>query len=127
MKQPDHVIGWVEIPAVDLKRATRFYEAIFQTKLQPMELGNGLKMAMFPVKEGGVGGALCEHKDFYTPSHEGPLVYLSAEPDLQQVLDRIKKEGGKELVPKTQISEEYGYMAVFEDCEGNRVALHSSN
>jgi predicted enzyme related to lactoylglutathione lyase len=125
MELRKNVIGWVEIPAVDLGRAKKFYEAIFQTELQHMELGNELKMAMFPVEEGGVSGALCEHKDFYTPSHEGPLVYLSAGPDLQQVLDRIKEQGGKELVPKTQISEDYGFMAVFEDCEGNRVALHS--
>jgi len=125
MELRDNVIGWVEIPAADLDRAKKFYETIFETELQNMEPGNGLKMAMFPVKEGGVSGALCEHKDFYKPSHDGALVYLNADPDLQRVLDRIKKQGGNELVPKTQISEEYGYMAVFEDSEGNRVALHS--
>jgi predicted enzyme related to lactoylglutathione lyase len=125
MEAKENVVGWFEIPATDLKRAKKFYETIFETELQNMELGNGLKMAMFPVKEGGIGGALCEHKDFYKPSHDGLLVYLNADPDLQQVLDRIKEQGGKELVTKTQISEDYGYMAVFEDCEGNRVALHS--
>jgi len=31
----------------------------------------------------------------------------------------------KILVPKTQISEDYGYMAMFIDTEGNRIALHS--
>lgn len=125
MEAKENVVGWFEIPATDLKRAKKFYEAIFETELQNMELGDGLKMAMFPVKEGGIGGALCEHKDFYKPSHDGLLVYLNADPDLQQVLDRIKEQGGRELVTKTQISEDYGYMAVFEDCEGNRVALHS--
>ncbi|HKL18508.1 MAG TPA: hypothetical protein VJ905_06055, partial [Halalkalibaculum sp.] len=67
MELRDNVIGWVEIPAADLDRAKKFYETIFETELQNMELGNGLKMAMFPVKEGGVSGALCEHKDFYKP------------------------------------------------------------
>ncbi len=33
--------------------------------------------------------------------------------------------GGSILVPKQQISPEHGYMAVFFDTEGNRVALHS--
>lgn len=33
--------------------------------------------------------------------------------------------GGKIVVPKTEISPEYGHMAVFIDTEGNRVALHS--
>jgi len=50
---------------------------------------------------------------------------LNANPDVQVVLDRIEKAGGKIIVAKTQISPEYGYMAVFIDTEGNRVALHS--
>jgi len=40
-------------------------------------------------------------------------------------LDRIEKAGGKIIQPKTQISPEYGYMGVFLDTEGNRIALHS--
>lgn len=92
-----------------------------------MTLQNGLKMAFFPVEKGGVGSALCEHKDYYHPGHEGPLVYLSANPDLQQVLERVDNYGGAVIVPKTRISEEFGFMAVFEDCEGNRIALHSNS
>jgi uncharacterized protein len=30
------------------------------------------------------------------------------------------------LVPKTQISKEYGYMAVILDTEGNRIAFHNA-
>jgi hypothetical protein len=37
----------------------------------------------------------------------------------------VEAAGGKVLVPKTQISEDYGYMAMFLDTEGNRIALHS--
>ena len=33
-------------------------------------------------------------------------------------------EGGATLMPKTGIGE-HGYIAHFQDCEGNRVALHS--
>jgi predicted enzyme related to lactoylglutathione lyase len=33
--------------------------------------------------------------------------------------------GGKIVAPKTEISPEHGYMALFIDTEGNRVALHS--
>ena len=56
----------------------------------------------------------------------GPLVYLNAEPDLAIVLGRVERAGGKVTVPKRQISPEHGYMAVFIDSEGNRVALHST-
>jgi hypothetical protein len=73
-----------------------------------------------------VGGALCYNKEFYKPSStDGPLIYLNGNPDVQNILDKIEVAGGKILVPKTQISPEYGYMAVFVDTEGNRIALHS--
>ena len=117
---------WFEIPAKDIARAKKFYEAIFETKLQELTLANNLKMALFPVEKGTVGAALCEHKDFYHPGHQGPLVYLNADPDLKNVLDRVIASGGRTLMPKTQISPEFGFMALFEDCEGNRIALHSS-
>jgi predicted enzyme related to lactoylglutathione lyase len=121
-----HAIDWFEIPTSDLERACAFYEKIFQFKLQPMELANRLRMAMFPVDPTqSVGGALCHHPEFYSPSATGTLVYLNADPDLAAVLGRIGKAGGKIVVPKTQISPEYGFMAVFIDSEGNRVALHS--
>jgi predicted enzyme related to lactoylglutathione lyase len=121
-----HAIDWFEIPTVDLERACAFYEKIFEFKLQPMTLANRLRMAMFPVNPAeSVGGALCHHPEFYTPSQTGTLVYLNADPDLAAVLGRVEKAGGKIVVPKTQISPEYGFMAVFLDSEGNRVALHS--
>ena len=122
MKQ---AVSWVEIPAADLDRAQQFYEFLFEMEMEPMTLQNGLRMAVFPVEQGGVGGALCEHEEFYHPGHQGPLVYLSANPDLQKVLDRVEEHGGSILIPKTQISEEHGFMSVIEDCEGNRIALHS--
>ena len=114
-------ISWFEIPATDIERARRFYETIFAFEMKPLDLGD-LQMALFPAG----GGALNQHPTFYKPSADaGPLVYLDGGADLQVVLDRIEKAGGKVVVPKRQISPEYGYMAVFVDCEGNRVALHS--
>jgi hypothetical protein len=44
---------------------------------------------------------------------------------VQIVVDRIEAAGGTIILPKTEISPEYGYMAVFLDTEGNRIALHS--
>jgi predicted enzyme related to lactoylglutathione lyase len=118
-----NALAWFEIPATDIARARRFYETIFQFEMRPLDLGT-LQMALFPAE--GSGGALCQMPAWYKPSAEaGPLVYLNAEPDLAIVLGRVEGAGGKVTVPKRQISPEYGYMAVFIDCEGNRVALHS--
>jgi predicted enzyme related to lactoylglutathione lyase len=59
------------------------------------------------------------------PSLMVHLVYLNGNPDVQNVLDKVEAAGGKILVPKTQISPEHGYMAVFADTEGNRIGLHA--
>ena len=122
-----NAISWFEIPAVDLQRAQSFYETIFNIKLIPLDTPN-LKMRMFPLDDqmNGVGGSINYAEGFYKPSAtDGPLIYLNANPDVQVILDKIQAAGGKIIVPKTQISPEYGYMAVFIDSEGNRIALHS--
>ena len=121
-----NAISWFEIPATDLDRAQKFYEAIFGVSLIPLDTPN-LKMRMFPLENPmGVGGSINYAEGFYKPSAtDGPLIYLNANPDVQIVLDKIEAAGGKIIVPKTQISPEYGYMAVFIDSEGNRIGLHN--
>ncbi len=121
-----NAISWFEIPAVDIDRAQKFYETIFDISMPKMDLPN-IKMRMFPIEDRiGVGGAICYSGGFYKPSSsEGPLVYLNANPDVQVVLDKVESAGGKIVVDKTEISPEYGFMAVFLDTEGNRVAIHS--
>jgi predicted enzyme related to lactoylglutathione lyase len=51
------------------------------------------------------------------------MVYFSV-PDIETVLDRVSANGGKIIQEKMSIGE-YGFVAHFEDCEGNRVSLHS--
>ena len=121
-----NAISWFEIPTTNITRAQKFYEAIFDIEMIPLEVQQ-LKMRMFPIENPmNVGGALCYNEEFYKPSStDGPLIYLNANPDVQHVLDKVETAGGKIIVPKTEISPEYGHMAVFIDSEGNRVALHS--
>jgi hypothetical protein len=120
-----HAISWFEIPTTNLERAQKFYETIFGFEMVAMDMPN-LPMRMFPVTDFTfISGALTYAPDFYQPQPNGSLIYLNANPDLQLVLDRIEEAGGKILVPKTEISPDIGFMAVFLDSEGNRVALHS--
>lgn len=121
-----NAISWFEIPTMDLDRAQKFYETIFDIQMVSLDLEQ-LKMRMFPIEDPmNIGGALCFNEKFYKPSStDGPLIYLNANPDVQNVLDKVEGAGGKIVVPKTEISPEYGHMAVFIDTEGNRIALHS--
>lgn len=122
-----NAINWFEIPANDIERARKFYENIFSFEMYDLNIGDGLKMALFPAESGTVGGTLIQNKESYKPSNsEGPLLYLNANPDLQTVLDRVEAAGGMISIPKRLITEENGYMAVIIDSEGNRVALHSN-
>ena len=52
------------------------------------------------------------------------LVYLTVD-NMDGMLIRVHASGGKTLTPKMQIGD-YGFIAHFEDSEGNRVALHSN-
>lgn len=120
-------ISWFEIPSKDLDRATKFYEKIFGISLIPMDLPD-IKMRMFPVEDQmtDIGGAIVYSEGFHKPSAtDGPLIYLNGNPDVQKVLDKVEAAGGSVMVPKTEISPEYGFMAVIIDTEGNRVGLHS--
>lgn len=122
-----NAISWFEIPATNLDRATKFYETIFGVSLIAMDMEN-IKMRMFPLDDmmNNVGGAVVDSGGFHKPSAtDGPLIYLNGNPDVQSVLDKVEAAGGKIMLGKTEISPEYGFMAVIIDTEGNRIGLHS--
>lgn len=123
MTDQTNPVNWFEIPVNDLDRAKRFYETVFGFQLSLNEMGP-MKMAWFPMTTGGGGatGTLMKSGG-YTPSHAGTLVYFSV-PDIKGTLAKVDANGGQTLMPKTGIGE-HGYIAHFQDCEGNRVALHS--
>ena len=121
-----NVVGWFELPVSDMDRAVSFYENVFGFKLTRQNQGE-LEMAFFPWTEKGSGspGGLVRHRE-YTPSADGVVLYFTAfSGDVSTELSRVEANGGKVLMPRKQISEEYGYMALFLDSEGNRIALHS--
>ncbi|MFD2200384.1 VOC family protein [Shivajiella indica] len=119
------VVGWFEIPVKNMERAISFYETVFDCKLDRHQMET-IDMAWFPWdhEQGGAGGSLVKNEEFYTPSEDGVQVYFSSE-DVKIELARIKKAGGEIIQSKTLISPEIGYMALFLDSEGNRIALHS--
>lgn len=120
-----NAIGWVEIPVTDMERAMRFYETVFDLKLERHQVGP-LDMAWFPMVENKMGsaGSLVKHER-YVPSQEGVLVYFMARSgDLANELSRVEKASGRILQEKKPIGE-HGFVGVILDTEGNRIALHS--
>jgi predicted enzyme related to lactoylglutathione lyase len=125
METHENALNWFEIPVADMGRAKRFYEAIFDISMKLID-HPGMKMANFITDDmtGKVSGALAQ-SDMHIPSMDGALIYLNGNPDLEIPLSKVVGAGGKVLLPKTYINENVGYMAIFADTEGNRVALHS--
>lgn len=118
-----NALNWFEIPVTDTERAKKFYESIFEIQMFNMPM-MGMEMVMFPSMPPTSGGALVK-SEYHIPSKTGSIIYLNGNPDLQLVLNRIENAGGKITMPKTKISDDIGYMAMFIDSEGNQVALHS--
>jgi uncharacterized protein len=120
MKNP---VGYFEIPVEDLDRATRFYENVFGYEFERATV-DGNEMAWFPTYEDapGISGALAKG-EIYIPTTKGSLVYFSTD-NIDDALSRANSSGGRTLYPKTSIGA-LGWVAEFEDSEGNRIALHS--
>jgi uncharacterized protein len=120
------MVGWFEIPVNDMSRAIKFYEEVFDVKTSRNPMGE-FDMAFFPWIEDGQGspGALVKHNNHYeTSNHAGVLIYFLSD-DITTELNKVEKAGGKILQPKTLIAAQIGYMAMFEDSEGNRIALYA--
>ncbi len=125
MDQTTNSLNWFEIPAADINRSKKFYEAIFDMEMQDMDM-EGDKMAFFPWAPGSgkATGSLVQSQN-HKPSMEGTVVYLNANPAMDSVLDKVEAAGGKVLMPKMSIGE-HGHIAFIMDTEGNKVGLHSA-
>ncbi len=115
-------VTWFEIPAYNHYRSVAFYNYIFGVEMTTVEL-NGFAMGFFPA-ENGITGAIVTGNGC-VPSEVGPLVYLNAGDDLNNVLYKVNEAGGRVVLEKTFLSESAGFFALFIDSEGNRLALHS--
>ena len=116
-------ISIFEIPATDVVRAAKFYEAILNISIERMEMPE-MELGVFPYEGQTVTGVIIKAQG-YQPSADGVTVYLNGGDNLQVVLDKVDKNGGTILVPKTLHADESGYFALFLDPEGNKIGLHS--
>lgn len=114
-------VSWFEIPVYDIRRATAFYNTIYQINMETNESGD-FAMSFFPADR-GVGGALVAGPGC-TPNSTGPLIYLNAGDDMDSILSRVDGAGGRVIMNRSMISESAGSFALFIDSEGNRLALH---
>ena len=94
-------ISWFQIPASDITRAKQFYETVCEIQLEQLLASPGMEMWGFPAdwQQGEISGALVCGEGA-VPSATGTAVFLTADPDLQVMLDRVEPAGGRILIPR---------------------------
>ena len=115
----EKLISWVEIPADDFDRAVDFYNAILGLDLKKEDHGHE-KMACFPTGEGAIFS-----KKGFRPSKDGVIINLFVGNQLDETIEKIKKNGGSVIKGRTKIEAEgQAYFALFIDSEGNKLGLN---
>lgn len=114
--------SYFEISVSDLKRAMDFYSYVFGVKFKVEDI-DGIQIALFPDPKGKGAQAALAYGDSYKPSKNGTRIYFDVD-SIDETMKKALEKGGKELYPKTSIGE-LGFVAEFEDSEGNCIALSS--
>ena len=118
-------VGWFEIYVQDLKRATKFYEAVLKVKLDKLNAPlPEIEMWTFPMSMEGKGATGALVKMNGVPSGgNSTLVYFMCE-DCAAEAGRVVAAGGRVHREKMSIGE-HGFIALAFDTEGNMFGLHS--
>jgi predicted enzyme related to lactoylglutathione lyase len=120
MKNPTNPVIYFEIPVTDIDRAIQFYSAVFNVDFDKEIIDNN-EMALFPFSNTshGITGALAKG-EIYIPTKNGVVIYFRTE-NIENTLQLATSNGGQILYPITDNG--IGFVAEFEDTEGNRIAL----
>ncbi len=115
-------IGWFEIHVHDIEKAKTFYGGVFGWEFKQSQAASGKYWNIF-AGENSIGGGFMKKSK---PEHEGQSVILYIETDdIDGMLLKINGGGGTTETPKTLISENAGYFALFKDPDNNLLGLWS--
>ena len=113
-------VGFWELRVTDLDRAIAFYCAVFELVASPF--GDDV---MLSTPDGAPIAGLELVTD--APPTDGFFRPTFDSDDLEADIAAVERAGGTLLVPRTVISEEYGWWAAVADPFGNRLQLSTSN
>lgn len=118
---------WFEIYTDDIQRAKKFYETVFQIKLDvlPTPEGMDLQMLTFPSNmesKNMASGALVYMEGFKAGGNSTIVYFYSKDCAIEEA--RIEAAGGTIFRSKMSIGD-YGFIALALDTEGNMIGIHS--
>lgn len=105
-----------EFGADDPERAVKFYEEVFGWKFDKFPGVDYWLATTGDEKEPGINGAIAPRQDGYKTSN------AIAVTDIDEYIKKINEKGGKALSGKMPVPGT-GYMATFEDTEGNYLSI----
>jgi predicted enzyme related to lactoylglutathione lyase len=127
----ENTVVWADIPVTDLDRAIKFYSAVLQQELRPVEGMEGIALIAppddfdpsaqeppFPVSFDLAAG------ENQKPSTTGCTIYLNSRGNPEGMLQRAVDAGGQLLMPVTDMGQMIGSVGFFLDSEGNRIGVH---
>jgi len=111
---------YVEFYSSDFKGTGKFFSDVFGWQTTP-SMNNYLSWSAGDSPLGG--GFSSEGVD-----KQGPhtLAYIHVE-DIEAALKAVNEHGGGTVLPKTKISDEYGFFAIFTEPGGTAVGLWSKS
>lgn len=136
-----NVVVWVDIPVKDMQRARKFYEHLLDNSIDEMPGSEGTQALLMPM---GTGSETDVSADLSTAgsamgfdgpgirmnepsSTHGPIIYLSAQDDIDGMLERAVQAGGTIHAPKQDFGQMGGWLALIVDTEGNLIGLSQSS
>jgi uncharacterized protein len=119
-------IGWFEIYVNDMARAKKFYQAVLDIQLEPLEKPPGMELEMWcfagDMESYGATGSLVKVPGF-AAGNNSIIVYFACQ-DCAVEESRVVANGGKVQTSKMAIGQ-YGFISLAIDTEGNIIGLHS--
>ena len=109
----------IDLVSTDFNKSKRFYGGIFDWQCTEVNVSGLPYMLWNPPSGPGGGFRRPSEADEPTPR---VIDYIRVE-NIDETLKAIKGHGGKVIVPKTPISPEVGFMALFSDPDGNQLGL----
>lgn len=136
-----NVVVWVDIPVKDMQRARKFYEHLLGNPIEELPGSEGSSALLMPMGTGSetdvsadlsVAGSPMGFEDASVrmtepSSTHGPVIYLSANGDMDGMLERAVEAGGTIHSPKQDFGQMGGWLALIIDSEGNLIGLQQNS
>jgi predicted enzyme related to lactoylglutathione lyase len=115
-------IAYFQIPADDVGRARKFYQSLLGWKIEPDTTLEDKSLEWQNIETGEPKEGTMNMGGLYKRMGPGPIMNFVEVEDIEKVLARVEKLGGKVMMPLDTIKG-VGLVAVIQDTEGNIIGL----